>query len=135
MQTTAPRLPEATPPIDHTPPMRPRRLISWFGTMLIVLAGIVLPVVTLLIETLWHWCAEIFFDPLPSIGHVFAVATVPLAGVASLWALKRRDGAHLDAVIFAQAVAVAVAAVYTMLFAPMTPVAAYGILFGGLGLL
>jgi hypothetical protein len=133
MQTTPPRL----PPADPAPPVhsRPRRLISRFGTILIVLAGIVLPAVTLLIEALTHMCADIFFDPLPSIGHVFAIATVPLAGVASLWALTRRNGAHLDAVIFAQAVAVAVAGIYALIFAPLTPVAVYGITFVGLGLL
>ena len=133
MQPTAPRLPstDLTTPVDP----RPRSPITWFGTTFIVLVGIVLPAVTLLIEALTHMCADTFFDPLPSVGHVFAVAIVPLAGVASLWALRRRDGSHLDAIIFAQAVAVAVAGVYALIFAPMTPVAVYGIVFVGLGLL
>ncbi len=57
-------------------------------------------------------CADGFFDPLPTVGHVFAIAAVPLAGVVSLWVLKRRDAARIEAVIFAQAFAVAIAGVY-----------------------
>src|SRR5262252_2160176 len=103
----APNEPPPSTSPGASPPTPPR--ISGFSVTLIVVCGIVLPVVTTLVEALAHMCAECLFDPLPTIGHVFAVATVPLASVFSLWALRRRDGAgavaHIDAVIFAQAFA------------------------------
>ena len=104
----------ADPPTSPTPPPSPAppSRLSTLSTVLIVLCGIVMPAITNLVEALLHMCADGFFDPLPTVGHVFAVATVPLANAFSLWALNRRDGAHIDAVIFAQAFAVAVAAVY-----------------------
>src|SRR5262244_3882079 len=83
--------------------------ISGFSTVLIVLCSVLLPTITILVEAVTHMCAEVLFDPLPTVAHVFALATVPLAGLVSLWALRRRDGAHLDAIIFAQAFAAAVA--------------------------
>lgn len=126
-------------PIESPPPAPPPRslspTISGLGTAFVVVFGIVLPTTTILVETLLHMCAEAFFDPLPSVGHVLALGTVPLAAVFALWALRRRDGAHLDAVIFAQAFAVAVSGVYALIFAPLTPAAVLAVAFVGLGLL
>ena len=126
-QSTLPTLPTSPSPVVPK--------LSTLSTVLIVLCGIVMPAITSLVEALLHMCADGFFDPLPTVGHVFAIATVPLANAFSLWALHRRDGAHLDAVIFAQAFAVAVAAVYALMFVPITPLAVVAILFFGLGLL
>src|SRR5262252_8620391 len=122
-------------PLESKPSSAQPPGISGFGTALVVVFGILLPTITILVEALLHMCAEAWFDPLPTIGHVFALATVPLAGVFALWALRRRDGAHLDAIIFAQAFAVAVAAVYALMFAPMTPLAVLAVAFVGLGIL
>jgi hypothetical protein len=130
-----PNSPPPAPPSAQPPPTLPLPKVGGVTTVLIVLCGIILPTITTLVEALLHMCAESFFDPLPTVAHVFAVATVPLASAFALWALKRRDGAHLDAILFAQAFAVAVAAVYTLIFAPMTPVAAFAVVFWGLGLL
>ena len=126
-----------TSPTPPAPPVAPTSApsLTWFSTALIVVCGILLPATTLLVEALTHMCADGFFDPLPTVGHVFAIAAVPLAGVVSLWVLKRRDAARIEAVIFAQAFAVAISGVYAVIFAPMTPVAAFGVMFWGLGLL
>ena len=56
------------------------------ATAFVVVFGIVLPTTTILVEALLHMCAEAFFDPLPTVGHVLAMATVPLAAVFALWA-------------------------------------------------
>jgi len=131
-------MPNSLGPLQSTLPTSPSPAIprlSTLSTVLIVLCGIAMPAITNLVEALLHMCADGFFDPLPTVGHVFAIATVPLANAFSLWALRRRDGAHLDAVIFAQAFAVAVAGVYALMFVPITPLAVVAILFFGLGLL
>src|SRR5262252_5475085 len=122
-------------PLESKPSSARPPGISGFGTALVVVFGILLPTITILVEALLHMCAEAWFDPLPTVGHVFALATVPLAGAFAIWALRRRDGAHIDSIVFAQAFAVAVSGVYALIFAPMTPVAVLAIAFVGLGLL
>ena len=74
-------------------------------TILIVLCGILLPVATMLFESLLHYCAVGYIDPLPTVGHVFALATVPLANGFALWALSyylvyQRPGQLVMAVVF-----------------------------------
>src|SRR5262245_54423027 len=118
-----------------TDSVSPGPSLSWFSSALILVCGVVLPTVTVLVEALRHICADIFFDPFPTVGHVIAVAVVPLANGFSLWTLKRREGTHIEAVIFAQAFAVAIAGVYALIFAPIVPIAVVGIFFWGLGLL
>ncbi|HXU04122.1 MAG TPA: hypothetical protein VN903_24345 [Polyangia bacterium] len=135
MQTSlAPKTQPLSQPTEPGPPFESPRL-SWFTATLLALGGILLPALTLLVESQSHMCAKIFFDPLPTVGHVFALAAVPLANLVSLWVLVRRDGARVEAVIFAQAVAVAISAAYAARFAPITPMAIYGVTFYGLGLL
>jgi hypothetical protein len=124
--TPAPAAPAALAPAQRPPVHR---------GVFIVLFGIVLPVVTSLVELATHMCAESFFDPLPTLGHVFAVFLVPLAGAASLRVLWRRDGDRLEATIFAQAAAMAISAVYALIFAPLTPLALFAIPYMGMGIL
>jgi len=119
-------------PTSAPPPVPRFSALSW---ALVIVCGILLPAVTLLVEAVTHMCADIFFDPLPTVGHVFALAAVPFANLASLWTLRRRETARVEAATFAQAFAVGVSGVYTILFVPITPMAAYGVLFWGLGLL
>lgn len=102
---------------------------------LLVLMTVVLPAFAIVIEVVMRICADTFFDPLPSIGHVFVVAVVPLANAFSVRALRRQSADRLGAVIFAQAFAVAVAAVYTLLFLPLVPLALVAVILLGLGLL
>jgi hypothetical protein len=94
----------------------------------IVLFGIALPTITYVMELATRMCANMFLDPLPTLAHVFAVFIVPLAAGFSLRALWRRDGERLQAVIFAQAVAAAIAGVYTLIFAPLMGMAGFALI-------
>src|SRR4029077_4324882 len=122
-------MPTSLAPLEANtnPSPAPSPKISGFATAFVMSCGIILPTITILVEALLHMCADSFFDPLPTVGHVFALATVPLASVFALRTLWRHDGAHIDAAVFAQAFAVAVAAVYTLIFAPLTPLAVLAI--------
>ena len=124
-------------PAQVTPPNPPfdTPKLSWFSTAFLFVFGILLPAITLLVESLTHMCARDFFDPLPTVGHVFAVAAVPLANGISLWVLRRGDGRHLEAVIFGQAFAVAIAGAYALMFAPITPLAMYAFFVALIGIL
>src|SRR4051794_23965637 len=113
-------MPTRLAPSHPTPPTPPPAAVipklSAVSTAMIALFGIVIPTVTSLVEALLHMCADAFFDPMPTVGHVFALAAVPLANVAALWALRTRAGRHVHAIIFAQAFAVGVAGVYAVIF-------------------
>ena len=52
--------------------------------MIVMLCGITLPLVALVWEALGHPCADMWFDPIPTGGHMLLIATVPL--VSSAWA-------------------------------------------------
>jgi hypothetical protein len=97
-------------------------------------AGVFFPAFTIGFELLTRMCANALFDPLPSLGHLAAVVAVPAINLR-LWLSWRADAAIGRGWIFAGAGASAVAAGYTLLFAPIYPLAVIGILFAGLGLL
>lgn len=97
--------------------------------------GIVVPFVTILIELLAHWCAEEFFDPLPTLFHVAAASLVPLAnGVAWMW-LQRKDRVIPSWLWIANGLAAGAGLYFSILFAPATPFAFIGIIIFGIGLL
>ena len=54
------------------------------GTVLIVLFGILLPAIALVVELNTGMCAETFFDPISTLGHVALVALVPVANLLAL---------------------------------------------------
>jgi hypothetical protein len=115
---------------DASPPALPveRGIVIFFF-------GVVLPVITILVELVLRMCDGAFFDPFPTFGHILAVATVPAANLFTLRAVREQDGRRLDAVIFAQALALGVSGVYALTFLPITPFALIAIIFLGLGLL
>jgi hypothetical protein len=51
------------------------------------LAGVLLPATTIWLEATQHWCAQMFFDPLPSWWNVLLVSCAPLANAAALISL------------------------------------------------
>jgi hypothetical protein len=124
-----PAQPSSPTPAENLPP------VPGWSMVLIVAFGVLLPAITLLVEALSHICADTFFDPLPTVGHVFAIAAVPLVSLLSLVMLGRRDPGRIEAALFAQAFTVGIAGVYAVIFAPMAPVAVIGVVFWGLGLL
>jgi len=106
----------------------------------VLLFGIVLPLVTLGIEESAHFCAEIFFDPIPTIWHTLLVGFVPLANFL-VWRAARKGETGIEVyrqMLFlglANGVAMGVAFFYTLLFLPLTPLAVLAILYLGMGLL
>ena len=108
------------------------------GRILAILFGIVLPVAALAFE-LGTGMSRDFFDPIPTLGHVLAVAFVPLAHLLSLLALRGSAGARPriapGAVARLNSAALAIGLAYAVCYAPITPFAFIAIVFAGLGLL
>lgn len=47
-------------------------------TVFILVGGIILPLIALIVELTTKMCASAFFDPIPTIGHIFLVGSVPV---------------------------------------------------------
>src|SRR5689334_20757219 len=99
-------VPAPAQPSSPTPQPLPR--VSAWSYALLLIGGLLLPTITLLVEALSHICADTFFDPLPTVGHVFAIAAVPLVSLASLVMLRLDDVTRIEAVLFAQAFTVGI---------------------------
>lgn len=104
---------------------RPVKTLVFLGVF-----GILLPVVTLVVELSSHMCAEVFFDPIPTYFHVFLCAFVPLANLQAFVALARDDIRHLTAISIANAVVIGISTFYALVFAPLTPLAIFALLYG-----
>lgn len=96
--------------------------------------GVLLPLFTIGFELVTRMCAEALFDPIPSLAHLAVITSVPLLNL-KLWIMKRREQTAGRGWIFAAGVTTAVGFCYALLFLPIYPIAAIGIIVFGLGLL
>ncbi len=101
----------------------------------IFFGGVVLPAAALCIEATSHVCAHTFFDPLPSAAHTVLWAMVPIANFLAWLSIHRDMSQHYGVTLFANGMAVGIAILYSLMFLPLTPILAIGVLFFGLGLL
>src|SRR5689334_7501159 len=62
--------------------------------------GVLLPLFTIGFELVTRMCAEVLFDPVPSLAHLALITAVPLLNL-KLWIMKRRDRAAGRGWIFA----------------------------------
>jgi hypothetical protein len=96
--------------------------------------GVIFPTVVIAIEWFSGLCANSFFDPLPTLGHLVLVSAVPVINLLLLRAVDREEdpGGRL---VVAGGAALAIAGSYALIFLPILPIAVLGIIFGGLGFL
>ncbi len=104
------------------------------GTFLI-LTGLVLPSIVILIEITSGICAQMFFDPLPTVWHKLLVIAMPLANLLVIYGLWRDDAEYHWRLGLANGLAAVVSTFYTIIYLPITPLALVALLFAGLGLL
>ena len=99
------------------------------------LAGVVLPSISILVETTTHICADTFFDPIPTTWHVVMVIFVPLAHL-QVWLAIRRGSTERGMLLgLANAAAIGISIFYTIIYLPLLPLAVAALLFFGLGVL
>src|SRR5688500_4193739 len=99
-----------------------------------LLFGVILPAIAIGYELATHACASVFFDPIPTPAHVLLVSLVPLCNFL-LWSSLINQRPRRRSLAFANGVAIAIAAVYSIFFVPLLPLAFVGIVYFGLGLL
>lgn len=105
------------------------------GTVFIVLFGILLPAITLAVELHTGMCAEVFFNPLATLGHVLLVAFVPLANLLALIGSSRQWTRWRTPLLWANGAVLGISLVYMLVFLPITPIAVIAIIAYGMGLL
>jgi len=101
----------------------------------LVFAGIVLPLITISVELYFRLCADILFDPIPTLWHVLLVIFVPLANAYILWTLYKNRFERITLLGWASAFSNAISLFYALIFAPVSPLAMIGIIIYGVGLL
>lgn len=121
-------------------PRLPKSTVSRVGGMvsrvLFFAAGVALPAVALVVELFTRMAAD-FFDPLPTLWHVAAIAAVPIVNALALWQLRRPRPVSAATVwlLRANAATVGVSLYYALWFLPLTPFAVLAIMACGVGLL
>lgn len=120
--------------IDYKAPKMMPLVGGLFGRFLVYF-GIILPTLAMLFETQFHVCARHFFDPFPSNTHTLLFSMVPIAGVLSWLCLSCSNNRLYGLALFANGMAVGIAILYTLMFAPLMPVSASWLLYLGFGLL
>ncbi|HZB43737.1 MAG TPA: hypothetical protein VE360_00765, partial [Pyrinomonadaceae bacterium] len=100
----------------------------WWGSAFTLFAGVILPSISIVVETTTHICAETFFDPIPTLWHVLLVVFVPLANL-QVWLAVRKGRTDRGALLgAANAVAVGVSLFYTIVYLPLLPLAFVGLI-------
>jgi len=129
----APKLRAPPPRPDHSPPPSPpgRKRLH----LALLVFGVILPVLTLIVELITHTCASLLFDPVPDLWHMLLVASVPIVNLLALLVLRERRVEWCKWLGPANAFALGVAGYYALLFAPFTPFAFIGVIYLGFGLL
>lgn len=98
-------------------------------------AGVVLPAISIIVETTSHICAETFFDPIPTMWHVLLVVFVPLAHL-QVWLAVRQGSTERPVLLgLANAAAIGISIFYTIVYLPILPMAFVALIMVGLGLL
>src|SRR5688572_2650791 len=88
-------------------------------------AGFLLPAFTIVFELITRMCAEVLFDPLPSLAHLAVVTAVPLINL-KLLLMRKLEQPIARGWLFSGAAAAAVGLSYALLFLPVYPFAAIG---------
>jgi hypothetical protein len=100
-----------------------------------VLFGVILPIITICVELIYQLCASSLFDPFPSVWHIGLVVFIPLVNLGVLLTLNSPQPSRLRVLLKLSSAAIAISALYTILFLPLLPIAVIGVVFFGFGLL
>lgn len=100
----------------------------------VLLAGVLIPAVTFVVELTLHLCADLFSDPMPTLVHVLAVGGVPCS---IAWVARELHRGRMPTTLATGALgfSTGVASYYGLIFLPLSPIAVVMVLYLGIGLL
>lgn len=123
------------PQIETTSKTKIYKFSEVLGHSFLVIAGMIIPVITLAVELFTSMSAESFVDPIPTIAHMFLVAIVPVTN-ASIWFRLRSQTGRFDTLLLvANYFSIGIALIYTLAYLPIMPIAFIATIYLGLGLL
>jgi hypothetical protein len=96
----------------------------------LLLFGVFFPAAVIAIELATKLCAQSLFDPMPTYGHVAAVAFVPACNLLIWIALDQERRWSIRWLAFANGSAIAIATLYALLFLPLLPIAIIAVVAG-----
>ncbi|MGH9547896.1 MAG: hypothetical protein ACRD3W_00925, partial [Terriglobales bacterium] len=97
--------------------------------------GVLVPAAAIFCEWNFHLCAQSFFDPLPTFGHLLLVSLIPLSNFL-YWLATRRDMSdHYAFIALSNGMAMGVGFLYTLMFLPLMPMGLLYVILLGAGLL
>src|SRR5262245_43073298 len=96
--------------------------------LFVVLFGVLLPAFALFVEATTGACADLFFDPIPTVRHGLLVGLIPVANLLLL-ALDDPHPRRRAWLTRLHGVALGVALVYALLFLPILPIAVIAAFF------
>ena len=100
-----------------------------------LLAGVVLPSISIAVEATTHICADAFFDPIPTLWHLLLVVFVPLANLQAWLAVRRGRTDRGTLLGVSNAVAVGISLFYSIVYVPLLALAVIALAIFGMGLL
>ncbi|MEN6415854.1 MAG: VIT domain-containing protein [Armatimonadota bacterium] len=103
---------------------------TWF----VLIAGVMLPIITIGVELTTRMCSSIFFDPIPTVWHAILLGLVPLANAVTIFVWRRGITRYLTLLVFLAGMSIGVELFYSIEFIPLAPFSAIGILMMGIGL-
>lgn len=107
---------------------KPKSHWFWF------ISGVIFPAISITVEASSHICAEVFFDPIPSIWHLLLVIFVPLAQIQVWFAIRKGAPHKLKLAGFLNALVIGISIFYSFIYLSILPLALLTVLIG-LGLL
>src|SRR5215470_16911593 len=96
----------------------------------ILFAGVVMPTLSITLEATTHICANVFFDPIPTIWHLMLVIFVPLAQLQVWFAIRRVAADRLALAGFLNAAVIGISLFYSIVYLPLLPMGALALMFG-----
>lgn len=129
----SPRL-KAKPRHPHRLP-KARSGKSWLWLIIRAFLGVLLPLGTLILEWAERPSASELLDPIPTPFHILLIALVPVTNALGLWFLERSAQPLPRWFAWMLSASLGISGAYAVAYAPITPLAAFGILFYGVGLI
>ncbi|HET9713300.1 MAG TPA: VIT domain-containing protein [Pyrinomonadaceae bacterium] len=88
-----------------------------------LLAGVIMPAISITLEATTHFCARRYFDPIPSVWHLMLVIFVPVAQLHIWFTINRGNPQRLVLAGWLNALSLGVAIFYSFVFIPFLPLA------------
>ncbi len=123
-------------PIGHTDTHKKSEGKAYFRPgFLSLVFGAVLPITALVIETNTHEMARLYFDPFPTIFHIFLFLLIPISTILTWLAVRLNLSPLYSMMSLASGMALGISVLYTLMLIPLAPMF-WGLLFPyGIGFL